>query len=248
MDSEVQEVQMDIDEFRLVNKGLDREIAEKVAIREFREGKPPVLPNKNIYAKLPAGKVVAGETVPYSKQGEFYRVGNSKELHKALLNSPIYKIMGDFSSVREGGYSEIFNSQFVSIAPIEGKPDRVSLTISFFQDAKAPGARGHHTPGHAQVEVPRDLLPELLERFKVDPDELEKFFQANFPNIDSSKETPGLRRVASSGFYLIDEKDNEKLARGFVGSKAEVFNDFYLLMVKKYMYGNNRWMGTGNRV
>lgn len=240
----------DLEALRKINENFSLEAKEKRAVEKFKSGEVLEVQKKNVFGKIKPGVSIGGEVVSGSGSG-YYKYGNNKEIVEVVLNSASNFFMGEIG-VTDPDYKrnvgEIVNSQFLSVLPIEGKPDRVSVSISFYQE-NAPGSRGYHTPAFVQTEMSRDTANLFLERIKKDPDELARFFDKNFGDLDAK----GVKRVAASEFYIFDEKDNAELEEykkevrsgEHLPNRTKEFVDFYLRPKKRYAYSQNQ--GTGKR-
>ena len=78
------------------------------------------------------------------------------------------------------------------------------MTICFYQDSTTAD-RGTIHPSYVQIELPKETLEKLKKEIILSPDLLEYFYQASFPELDSTPERPGARRIPSDGFIMLDE-------------------------------------------
>lgn len=148
-------------------------------------------------------------------------------------------------------FPELVSTQMVSVTPSPDHPENQVFRIDFFEDVKLlrDNNRGLYINTYVALEIPDLKATELINKIKQDPDLLEYFYQAVFPGLDSKDMSPGIRRIQTDGFYLIQDNDLTKAGKeidpgkywesGTINLVKELFSH-----LKKYTYAQGPY-GTG---
>lgn len=204
---------------------------------------------KNVFGKFPAGTLIPGlpTGIPEGSQARaFYDHGPDKFSLGNLEKLVIYNLLPKITVFsREFRLNNLISNQIILV-------NNGALTICFYQDPKNVDRGGDH-PAYVQVELPLEDLDKLIVEIKSNPDFLEFFYQASFPELDSRDELPGARRIKSEGFYLLDINQTiplvmllEKVKNSLSQAGSLQINS-YFSSVPYYQYLNGPF-GTGDSI
>lgn len=213
---------------------------------EAKESKNPVekyvqaVVRRKVYGKLPAETEINGTTINRLSVGKFYDHGpdqmgfSTLEDNVAGLHSQLFILQGKLPNL-------LINSHIVSVTPPKIESGNMVLTIRFFQDRKAPNSNNMYTTAYVQIELPGDVMNELIAKVIENPDLLEEFYQKVFVGLDSKGERPGMRRAQADGFYLITDLDLIKAGR----ARGQEMIGRFFQKLERYRYTNGPY-GSGD--
>ena len=188
---------------------------------------------KNAHGKLPAGSKINNLAIDGSKSGGFYDHGPDKIELSALENGVVNLQLGILYQ-NQDRFPDLVSTHIVTVTPSKMDSGNMVLTIRFFQDPKQIGGRGLCAPAHVSTELPNGTMSEFLGEIQKTPDLLEDFYQKTFVGIDSSGESPGMRRVKADGFYLVAGAKLEEASK--VGSYDKDGTRRFFESLQKFQY------------
>ena len=188
---------------------------------------------KNVHGKFPAKTMVPGLASGISEGRQVFAYqdhGPDKIPLGDLESEIIYKLHPKITQAyldkrNEFKLNELVTNQLVLI---NGKV----MTICFYQDSTTAD-RGTIHPSYVQIELPKETLEKLKKEIILSPDLLEYFYQASFPDLDSTPERPGARRIPSDGFIMLDETRTNSIKELMLRIKSYP-GDGQILQLKKY--------------
>lgn len=193
----------------------------------------------DVFGKLPNGTKI-GNIV--TNRGMAYNHHGADELE----NTTSYKTFHIFYSRTVtnplSNHGEQRRSQVVTVDKAIDNTNTRVVRIWFLQDKNQIDGRGHPTEAYVAVELPNNMISEFVTTIKNNPDALEQFYRQAFPGLDSENNAPGMRRIQSDGFYILQEPELNTVDNIDTRNNRQI--DAFYATLPKYTYQNGPY-GVG---
>lgn len=217
---------------------------------------------KNVHTKLQKGSRIDGvevnpeEYMGFCDYGQRLYPAKDSEINQVALSGnwehdPVGRVSTMITAFEKSLPADLLRSQILSVVPLKGgRGNKEVLNIHCFQDhtEALPNEKrgGNYIPANLQVELPKEVMAELLNEIAKNPDLLEDFYQKVFSGLDGKDNSPGIRRLKVDGFYLLTNPPARQFAQRMMDPKFyyPTYIRGFFEKLEKFKYKNGPY-GSG---